>query len=146
VARDEQEHGLRMHLNLGHTFAHGIENSLGYGRLLHGEAVVLGLLAAVELSWRMAPKRANALARYRETIGRVMRRIPYRRIDVDAVLRSMQMDKKRAGAAVRFVVLDKPGRVKVVSGVRRELVISALESALNEYGSIGGRHAAYSHC
>src|SRR5215470_4616072 len=50
VMEDEKETGVRAHLNLGHTFGHAIEATVGYGRILHGEAVGLGLLAAATLA------------------------------------------------------------------------------------------------
>ena len=50
VAEDEKENGMRMLLNFGHTVGHAIENSCGYGEFLHGEAVILGMIAALKLS------------------------------------------------------------------------------------------------
>ena len=50
VAEAEREHGRRAILNYGHTFGHGIENCLGYGEWLHGEAVAAGMIAASWLS------------------------------------------------------------------------------------------------
>ena len=50
VMEDEKEHGVRAHLNFGHTFAHAIEATAGYGEILHGEAVALGMLAATRAS------------------------------------------------------------------------------------------------
>ena len=50
VMEDEKEHGVRAHLNFGHTFAHAIEATAGYGQILHGEAVALGMLAATRAS------------------------------------------------------------------------------------------------
>ena len=52
VAADEREGGLRAILNLGHTFGHAIETAQGYGKWLHGEAVAVGMLMAMELSAR----------------------------------------------------------------------------------------------
>ncbi len=56
VMADERESDQRMFLNLGHTFAHAIEKTLGYGKLLHGEAVIIGLLGSVILSRKVQPK------------------------------------------------------------------------------------------
>ena len=53
VMSDEKETGERAHLNFGHTFAHAIEATVGYGTLLHGEAVALGMVAASALSERL---------------------------------------------------------------------------------------------
>jgi 3-dehydroquinate synthetase len=53
VALDEKEGGVRATLNLGHTFGHAIENNLGYGQWLHGEAVSAGMVMAADMSFRL---------------------------------------------------------------------------------------------
>ncbi len=141
VAKDERESNLRMLLNLGHTFAHSIENAAGYGRLLHGEAVILGLLAAVELSCRLKPRRAKHLADYSRIINQMVRLIPYRKINCDKTLTAMQLDKKRAGTAHRFVILDKPGRAFIARDVSPRLIKSSLENMLKVYKIEGGMDA-----
>jgi len=141
VTKDEHDSGLRMLLNLGHTFAHAVENAAGYGRLLHGEAVILGLLAAVELSCRLKPRRAKYLADYSRIINQMVHMIPYRKISCDKALTAMQLDKKRAGTAHRFVLLDKPGRAFIARNVNPRLIKSSLENMLNVYKTEGGMDA-----
>ncbi len=141
VAQDEREEGLRMLLNLGHTFAHGVENAAGYGRLLHGEAVILGLLAAVELSCLLKPPRAKHLADYSRIIYQMVRLMPYRKVSCEKALAAMQLDKKRAGQAQRFVLLDKPGRAFVAGDINPRLIILSIENALNVYKTEGGMDA-----
>jgi len=105
VAEDPQEQGRRAVLNLGHTVGHAIEAATAYGRYRHGEAVGLGLLAALRLSG--AGELSDEVA---ELLG--MHGLPTRldpAVDVDAVLEALERDKKRAGDAVGFVLLERPG-------------------------------------
>ncbi len=139
VVKDERESGLRMLLNLGHTFSHAIENAAGYGKLLHGEAVILGLLAAVEMSCRLKPQRTKHLADYGRIINQMICLIPYRKINYEKTLTAMQLDKKRAGTVHRFVLLDKPGHPFIADNINLRLVALSLESALKAYKSEGGR-------
>ena len=105
VAADERDAGRRAVLNLGHTVGHAIEAATAYGRYRHGEAVGLGLLAALRLSGagELGDEVAALLARH----GLPTRLDPA--VDVDAVLEALERDKKRAGDAVGFVLLERPG-------------------------------------
>jgi len=105
VAADERDAGLRAVLNLGHTVGHAIEAASGYGRYRHGEAVGLGLLAALRLS------EAPGL---REEVGTILARhgLPVEldpAIELDPVLNALQRDKKRTAEGVGFVLLEEPG-------------------------------------
>ena len=106
VAADERDAGLRHVLNLGHTVGHGIETASNYTRYRHGEAVGLGLLAALRLS--DAPE-------LRDEVEEIFRRhdLPVSlgpEIDTDAILEALQRDKKRTAAGVGFVLLSEPGK------------------------------------
>ena len=106
VAEDERDSGRRQVLNLGHTVAHAIEAATGYKRFLHGEAVGLGLLCALELSERAALR--DEVAALLEERG-----LPTRLdgLDPDDVLPFLARDKKRTGERVPFVLLEAPGAV-----------------------------------
>ncbi|MFH2050309.1 MAG: 3-dehydroquinate synthase [bacterium] len=132
VSRDEREGNLRMVLNLGHTFGHAIEKSLGYGKLQHGEAVIIGLLAAIELSERTNKKRIASLADYKNTIKQFLGLIPFCSIDISDVIAHMGVDKKRKGNKLLFVLLDKPGR-PIISDVNNNLIRPSFSAALKEY-------------
>ena len=71
VAKDEHEQGERALLNLGHTFGHAIENAMGYGVWLHGEAVAAGTMMAADLSQRMAWLSADELAALKTAFWRL---------------------------------------------------------------------------
>jgi shikimate kinase/3-dehydroquinate synthase len=109
VASDERDTGPRQTLNLGHTVGHAIETVTGYARYRHGEAVGLGLLAALRLSG------ADALrAEVRDLL--VARGLPGElagEVDPDAVVMATARDKKRVGEGpVPFVLLTKPGEAR----------------------------------
>lgn len=105
VAEDERDSGLREILNLGHTVGHAIEAASGYGRYRHGEAIGLGLLAALRLS---------GAADLRDEVEEILQRhgLPTTldpAIEVDDILDALQRDKKRTAAGVGFVLLAEPG-------------------------------------
>jgi shikimate kinase/3-dehydroquinate synthase len=105
VARDERDAGERQILNLGHTVGHAIETVTGYERYRHGEAVGLGLLAAMTLSERgdLRDEVADLLA------GHGLPTALDPAVDRDAVAAAVQRDKKRRSGRVGFVLLEKPG-------------------------------------
>ena len=142
VANDERERGQRMILNLGHTFAHGIEKALGYGRLRHGEAVLLGLLAMWHLSVARQKRVSREMTAYRSIIEQFIRHIPYRQVDPEAVVAAMTTDKKRIGRTLRFVLLSRPGKPFIDSSVTPARARKALRAALATYRECGGRNAA----
>jgi 3-dehydroquinate synthase len=128
IVRDEREAGLRAILNFGHTFAHALERVAGYGAFTHGEAVALGLRAALYLSHRLNPdlplERADAL----------VRRIPIHRstegLQIDDLNVAMTADKKAVGGTLRFVVLDALGGASVTADVSPADVEAAWRFAL----------------
>jgi shikimate kinase / 3-dehydroquinate synthase len=109
VGADELDTGLRNVLNLGHTVGHAIESATGYTAYRHGEAVGLGLLAALRLSG--APE-------LRDEVEAVLARhglpthleVPIR---VDDILEDIGRDKKRTAAGVGFVLLSVPGEPRI---------------------------------
>ncbi|MFZ0039718.1 MAG: bifunctional shikimate kinase/3-dehydroquinate synthase [Solirubrobacteraceae bacterium] len=126
VARDERDAGERQTLNLGHTVAHAIETVTGYANYRHGEAVALGLLAALRLS---------GLDELRAEVAELLatRGLPnhLEDVDPDAVVMATARDKKRLGeGAVPFVLLDEPGHARPGSPVApRELIAAVRELA-----------------
>jgi len=106
VAEDERDSGRRQVLNLGHTVGHAIEAATGYRRYRHGEAIGLGLLAALRLSDRDALR-----AEVAELLG--ARGLPQRfdGASADEVVALVQRDKKRVSDRVPFVLVEAPGEV-----------------------------------
>jgi shikimate kinase/3-dehydroquinate synthase len=122
VAADERDAGLRHVLNLGHTVGHAIEGVSDFS-YLHGEAIGLGLLAALRLS---------DAADLREEMEAVLNRhgLPVRldpKIETDDVLAVLERDKKRTSAGVGFVLLSEPGRPRTGQLVEEARVREAVE-------------------
>ncbi len=118
VMKDEKETGERAHLNFGHTFAHAIEATAGYGTFHHGEAVSLGMVAATTLAVNIGRCERGVLTelvRLLERIGLPVRadNLPV----VDVLMQAMTLDKKVAGGVVRLVLPMKMGQVVVTTDV-----------------------------
>ena len=114
VGRDEREAGLRAILNFGHTFGHAIEAGMGYGRWLHGEAVAAGMCMAAHLSCALGLADRSLVHRLTALLTRAG--LPTRGPVIDArdnagrYLELMRLDKKAESGAIRFIVIDRPGR------------------------------------
>jgi 3-dehydroquinate synthase len=111
VAEDEREAGRRAILNFGHTFGHAIENSLGYGEWLHGEAVAAGMLMAAELS-NMG---GGDLSRLRKLIEAAGLPACPPAIGAEKMQAAMVMDKKVQAKQLRFVLLRSLGDAHLTS-------------------------------
>ena len=112
VAEDEMDLGRRAILNLGHTAGHGIEAAGGYDLYHHGEAISLGLLAALRVSERELGLDPTWRRRTADTLGR--HGLPVTldpSVDVDQVIEIMGRDKKSDGRALNMVLLRAPGDV-----------------------------------
>jgi 3-dehydroquinate synthase len=116
VAADEREGGVRALLNLGHTFAHGLEAACGYGdELLHGEAVAVGMVLAFDLSVRLGLCPAADADRVRAHLAAVglpvtLGDIKATGFDLDILLAAMGYDKKAQAGRPRFVLTRGIGR------------------------------------
>ena len=124
VAQDERDAGARQVLNLGHTIGHAIETATGYARYRHGEAVALGLLAALRLSGQ--PDLRQEVAGLLKARGLP---VTLDGVDPDAVVMATARDKKRLGnGPVPFVLLDAPGAARAGCQVQpRELIAAVRE-------------------
>jgi shikimate kinase/3-dehydroquinate synthase len=121
VAADERDEGRRRVLNLGHTVGHAIEAATGYGAYRHGEAVGLGLLAALRLSGR-----DELRATVRELLDARGLPTSLAHAAPDDVLAALARDKKRLHGSVPFVLVREPGDVVVEPDVAAEEVASAV--------------------
>ncbi|MDB5918571.1 MAG: 3-dehydroquinate synthase, partial [Massilia sp.] len=104
VRQDEREGGLRAILNFGHTFGHAIENGLGYGAWLHGEAVGCGMVMAADLSRRMGLVDEATVARMRDLVAAAGLPTVAPDLGADRWLELMEVDKKNEGGAIKFIL------------------------------------------
>jgi 3-dehydroquinate synthase len=130
VSQDETETGLRAILNFGHTIGHAIENSFGYGKLLHGEAISIGQIMAARLSEMVLGLPAEDVQRIEALFGRAG--LPTQ-IQLNASRRrrlfdAMRLDKKTTGGEIRFVLARKIGEVEFGQRVPAEAIDSALRA------------------
>ena len=122
VSADERDSGLRAVLNLGHTVGHAIETATGYTTYRHGEAVALGLLAAMRLSG--ADELRAEIAELNERHG-----LPLEMdsgIDPGKVVDAVAFDKKKTEAGVGFVLLSEPGSPRINCLVEKDDLVAAV--------------------
>ena len=131
VSEDEREGGRRAILNYGHTFGHAIEKLLGYGRLLHGEAVSIGMVMAARLSVEFSGLALADSQRIEKLLQQLNLPVTLKGLELnaEAMIDAMGMDKKVVDGELRFVVADQMGSVRVASHVS----VSALEKTLAEF-------------
>lgn len=129
VNRDEHEAGLRMTLNLGHTFGHAIEEATGYGRFTHGEAIGWGLIAIARLARRLNVLRLDDAERIESLVRRVGPLRGIRDLRWAQIERLLPRDKKAVGGAVRWVIPEGVGQVRVMTGLPPGEVRAAFREA-----------------
>ncbi|MCJ8298619.1 MAG: 3-dehydroquinate synthase [Pseudomonadales bacterium] len=128
VAKDEKEMGIRAWLNFGHTFGHAIETHQGYGTWLHGEAVAIGMMMAVDLSCRLGWIDELLLQRAKNLL--LAAQLPIfapEDMTVDDFLNLMSVDKKVLDGNIRLVLLKSLGEATVTADFDR----GALEETLS---------------
>lgn len=135
VREDEYERtGLRAVLNYGHTFAHAFEALAGYGELLHGEAVAIGMLYASRLAEKRGLIDSEMTARQRRLLERIGAQVAL--TDAAAyttqdVIAKMRLDKKSVGGQLRFILPTKMGHVTTF----RDVPESDVEEVIQEFAA-----------
>jgi 3-dehydroquinate synthase len=126
VSADERESGLRRVLNFGHTIGHALETETGYRRLLHGEAVAWGMIAATNIA--LVTGKIDSV-----TAGRIadavlgLGRLPRISVRRGNILNRLRADKKTQDGIVHFVLPTAIGTVEVFSDVPEKVVLDAVE-------------------
>lgn len=133
VQADETETGIRAILNFGHTIGHSLEAATGYTRFKHGEAVALGMLAAVRIAikigWLTDDGLLNALM---SGLSRLNLPITLSKLSVAEIYQGLTMDKKVAYGKIRWVLPKKVGEAAVTDAVPQ----SVIEEVLREMGGV----------
>jgi 3-dehydroquinate synthase len=127
VARDETETGERMLLNLGHTFGHAIETEQGFGGLVHGEAVGVGMVLAAKLSATLGFAPAADVERLIAALRalELPTHVPLG-LDPDALLARMRLDKKNLSGTLRLILWRGIGQAFVATGIEEGAVRKVL--------------------
>ncbi len=130
VGEDEREtSGRRAILNYGHTFGHAIEATAGYGTLLHGEAVAIGMQMAAHLAIDLKMADRTLLDRQNALIHACGLPTTFENADPDEMLPVMMRDKKVAHGKLRFILPTEIGVVDLVGGIEESAVRRAITSA-----------------
>ena len=124
VSRDEREGGLRMLLNFGHTMGHAAETLSGYQKILHGEAVAMGMVYAAKRSEALGLAPKGTANRIEALCGRVGLPTELPSFERKAYLDVLRVDKKRRDSRVRYIVLRGIGRADTVSLTPAEILPS----------------------
>jgi 3-dehydroquinate synthetase len=127
VSADEHESNLRMVLNFGHTVGHAIEHTAGYGTYAHGEAVIIGMCAALKLSADMKLLPQENADYYIENLQRIP--IPGRleAYKTQHLYDAMTRDKKVRNGKIQFVLLQKIGDAVIRNDVPHIMICETLE-------------------
>lgn len=131
AAGDPEDYGQRRLLNLGHTFAHALEICTAH-RLIHGEAVAVGLAIAAELSCRLGLCPPELVERIVALLERMGLSSAFAGVTPEALLSAMAVDKKRQAGVLHFVLLREVGQACLVSA--DEIPPMALRAALEACG------------
>jgi 3-dehydroquinate synthase len=137
VARDERETGDRALLNLGHTFGHAFEAAAGFSdKLLHGEAVALGIVCAFEFSTRLGLLPTNDAGRVAHHLAAVglptrLSDVPALRTDADALMNLIGQDKKVSRGKLNFILVRGIGEAFVARDIDPAQVRGFLQETLS---------------
>ena len=127
VELDEREGGLRAILNLGHTFGHAIETTMGYGKWLHGEAVAAGMVMAIDLSIREGSideqVRQRGVALLKQAALPVN---PPPEMTVEQFLDAMAIDKKNVDGKIKLILLRALGEAFITDQYSHEKLLQTL--------------------
>ncbi len=126
VSADEHEGGLRRVLNLGHTIGHALEAETGYRRLLHGEAVGWGMIAATNIALRVGRTDSVTAGRIADAVLS-LGRLPELNVSSRKILARLRSDKKTQNGVVHFILPREIGKVEVASDVPESVVLESVD-------------------
>jgi 3-dehydroquinate synthase len=123
VAQDELETGKRALLNFGHTFGHAIENTLGYGVFLHGEAVSVGMLMATKMSQLLGDLNKSDVDNVQDLLEKSNLPISIKnKISASKFLSAMSVDKKVIDGNIHLILMKKLGKSYINNTYQKELL------------------------
>ncbi|WP_284640221.1 3-dehydroquinate synthase [Paenibacillus silviterrae] len=132
VSQDERENDLRAILNLGHTIGHALEAVAGYGELLHGEAISIGMVGSAKLSLRLGHPEYiyEKTKRVLKAVG-LPTKLP-EHLDTDEIMRAMMHDKKFQEGQMTFIIPTDIGKVEINKNVPAQWVREVVEQLKRE--------------
>ena len=130
VGEDEKEQRKRMVLNYGHTIGHGLETATGYDRLLHGEAVSIGMMGAAMLSEHLGLIPHKIVVRQKELLERFGLPTVCSDVSLDSILKAMALDKKVKEQAIQWVLLDGIGKTTFRDDVPQKDALSVIKKLI----------------
>ncbi|MFQ5825002.1 MAG: 3-dehydroquinate synthase [bacterium] len=128
VAKDEKESGLRMILNFGHTVGHALEAAMGYKKINHGEAVLLGMLAESKIALQAGQLNVKDFNRIQTLISIFNLKNHLKYVGSGDLFNFMKKDKKAIAGKLRFVLPKKIGEVYVADLVRWNAIAAGIET------------------
>ncbi|MCS5710035.1 3-dehydroquinate synthase [Candidatus Berkiella aquae] len=130
VAKDEKDQNLRAVLNFGHTIAHAIESIYHYEKYLHGEAVAMGMIIAMQLSLALGLISANLLDRLIALLTKAGLPIFLPDgITLEAILAKIQLDKKHSQGQIRWVLVEALGQAQLRENVPLPMIYDVLKAS-----------------
>jgi 3-dehydroquinate synthase len=128
VSLDEREKNIRALLNLGHTFGHAIENYLGYGKWLHGEAIACGFLIAASVAIQNKTMSISEYDQIKDLIEafNLPTKLP-KNINVEKLFKIMLLDKKVKNNEMTYVLPKNIGKAYITNKIKKNIVIKALK-------------------
>lgn len=131
VNLDEKEQGIRAILNLGHTFGHALERLGDYKKLLHGEAVAIGMLMALDLSVRLNKVGQDYYERVKKLLS--LFNLPTRVFaswSAKDIFGLMKLDKKNTSDQITLIIPSGLGKVEIIDSVAQEDILKSIECFL----------------
>jgi 3-dehydroquinate synthase len=129
VSIDPNENGLRKTLNYGHTLGHAIESfcleNKNKTTLLHGEAIVIGMILATYLSYELVGFPENKLHDIKNALIKLYGKTNFNIDEINAIIELMKFDKKNSHGNINFVLLEDIGKAKIDQIVSNELIHKA---------------------
>lgn len=133
VEQDENEHGMRVLLNFGHTFAHAIETGTGYSKYLHGEAVAIGMSCAFYLSKALGFIEQECINQLHRLLGDLQLPIHLpTEPNAEALMKLMYGDKKTVNGQLNLITLHELGQAKLIKNVDPAIILKILKSKIEE--------------
>ena len=131
VSKDEKETlGIRILLNYGHTIGHAIEASTNYMSYLHGEAVSIGMMAAIKISEKIGMIDKSSEIEQKAILENYNLPTFAKNLDKSKIFEAIKMDKKNVDGKVKWVLLNSIGKAQIVRGVDESIVKEAISEVI----------------